>query len=104
MTTNIDPNISATKNGAPPRILVNVTFATGTFTAKNVAGTTLATNATQKGLVDKVLAALRAAGPYSNGAWVDFHMPLNTGSYIESVMIEQGMKLSTQYYSGDSEA
>jgi hypothetical protein len=42
---------------------------------------------------------------HANGTWVDFLMPLNNGGTVtKSVMIEHGLKASTQYYSGDSQA
>lgn len=102
MTTNINPNLSATKNGAPPRIPLTVTFASGTFTVKKSGGTTLLTSATSKGLHSAALAAYREQGPYDNSAWVDFYMPLNNGgSYVEPYMIEFGLVVSTQYYNAD---
>lgn len=63
------------------------------------------------GLVDhdgpfgKSCAALRALGPYDNSAWVEFLMPLVGGGVVlQSFPITHGIKASTQYYSGDSEA
>lgn len=102
MTSNIDPNLYATKNGAPPRIPLVVTFASGTFTVKNSAGATINTATTAKGIHAASLAILRQQGPYDNSAWVDFYMPLNNGgSYVESFMIEFGLTASTQYYNAD---
>jgi hypothetical protein len=104
LTTNISPNLYATKNGATPRITLTVTFAAGTFTVKRGA-TTITTATSAKGLHEAAHAVLRAAGPYDPSTWVDYIMPLNGGgTRTESRLITDGMHLSTSKYDGDSQA
>lgn len=53
----------------------------------------------------KTCAALRALGSYDNSAWVVFQMPLVNGGWSSTEYpITYGMRSSTQYYTGDSEA
>lgn len=101
MPSNINPNLSASRNSAPVRIALTVTFATGKFTVKKGA-TTLINAVTYlhggKLVPDDALAALRALGPYDTGALVDFTMPLSGGgSRIETYPITHGMKHGATY-------